>query len=175
MAHPLISYHGGHSSEFCDHAEPGSTTAEIVEAYLTAGFTHVGITEHRPPHTDAFLYPDERSKGHDAAFLMRRFDRYFTSVREQAVRSAAGKLQLLFGFETEYYGDDPLEQNRKIIEAYQPDLVVASVHHVNSFPIDFDQEGYRRAAEELGGLDALYGTYYDHQLGADRGAATING
>ena len=159
-----VSYHGGHSAEFCDHAVPGSTTAALVESYYEKGFRHVAITEHRPPFDDAYVYPDEKDLEHDAAFLQERFQRYFTSVREDLLRQWEGKLHLLFGFETEYYGEDPLVETLKLINQYRPDMVVASVHHVENIPIDFSEDEYRRATSTVGGLDELYTRYFDHQF-----------
>ena len=32
---------------------------DIIKQYIKLGFTKVGITEHIPPVSDKFLYPDE--------------------------------------------------------------------------------------------------------------------
>ena len=41
-----ISLHGGHSGEFCCHAQDG--LADIIAQYIQMGFRQVGITEHIP-------------------------------------------------------------------------------------------------------------------------------
>ena len=45
---------------------------ELVQAYISRGFSWVGITEHMPPTKDRFRYPDEVDAGLDAAALYRR-------------------------------------------------------------------------------------------------------
>ena len=50
-----VSVHGGHSGQFCGHAK--DTLEEIVLAYIDQRYPWVGITEHMPPVSDAFVYP----------------------------------------------------------------------------------------------------------------------
>lgn len=157
-----VSYHGGHSGDFCDHAS--GTKEELLEAYIRAGFTHVGIVEHMPPYEDRFLYDDELILGHNSSFLRTRFERYFQEVKPILHESAKGHIHLLVGLETEYYGEQPLEQIRKVVCSVQPDFVVASVHHVDSIPIDYSPELYHTAVLKAGGLDNLFAKYYDHQF-----------
>jgi len=53
----LISLHGGHSGQYCNHAE--NLLEDIIQKYIKLGFKKVGITEHIPPVSDFFLFPDE--------------------------------------------------------------------------------------------------------------------
>lgn len=156
-----ISFHGGHTEELCDHAS--GTKAGMIKAYLQARFTHVGITEHLPPDEDRFLYPDELEKGHNARFLTERFARFMDDERPRLKRDYGDSAHLFFGFETEFYGPRPLDRIEEAIQRYEPEVVVASVHHVDDLPIDFDQQGYERAAARAGSLDNLYCRYYDQQ------------
>ncbi len=159
---PKVSYHGGHSGELCDHAR--DTKTQLIEAYIAKGFSHVGITEHLPPHHNAHLYPDEIEQGHNAAFLTERTDHFFAHTRPALQHAYGDKLHLLFGFETEFYSEKPLDRITTCIEKYAPDIVVASVHHVHDMPFDVSRAHYQRAAQNLGGLNALYAAYYDQQF-----------
>ncbi len=163
-SYPKISYHGGHSAEFCDHAKEGSTTLGNIEKYIEEGFKHFAITEHTPPPSDKFLYDDEIALSHDAKYLQERFERYFGEIRAQIKERYSDKADILFGFETEYYGEDPDEQVLNLVTKYQPDIVVASLHHVNDVPIDFSEEEYKRAVKVAGGLEQLYLDYFSSQL-----------
>ena len=154
-----ISLHGGHSGEFCMHAE--DSLAAVVAAYETRGFSWVGITEHMPPLDDRFVFPDERAAGLTSLDLAQRFDRYMTACR-RLQESRAPNLKLLVGFETETY-TGAIEFARKLIETYTPDFIVGSVHHVDDINFDFDKTHYHGAVRALGGIDALYHRYFDQQ------------
>jgi hypothetical protein len=56
MPCPLVSVHGGHSGDYCQHAR--DSLDDVVKAYHDRKFAWVGITEHMPPTRDSFLYPD---------------------------------------------------------------------------------------------------------------------
>ncbi|GBC61282.1 histidinol phosphatase [Desulfonema ishimotonii] len=154
-----VSFHGGHSGEFCNHAE--DTLAEIVEAYFRNHFNRVGISEHMPPPDDRFLYPDEQEAGLDARKMYDRFARY-VSVCRQLQAAWAGKMNIYVGFETEAYSG-ALSFVQKLIREFRPDYIVGSVHHVNDVPIDASPALYRNAADMSGGTDALYCDYFDRQ------------
>lgn len=155
----LVSVHGGHSSEFCHHAS--DPLKEIIEAYIEKGFAWVGITEHMPPLSDRFLYPDEKAAGLDAQKIYRQFVRYFAKCRElqQKYRS---QIEIYVGFETETYSGSTAFI-RKLIQRFHPDYIVGSVHHVNDCGFDHAQEQYQALAHTLGGMDALYCRYFDLQ------------
>lgn len=157
--HRLISLHGGHSGEFCMHAE--DSLAEVVNTYEKLGFSWVGITEHMPPLDDRFLYPDEREAGFTARDLAARFDAYITTCR-RLQESHAPELKIMVGFETETY-DGSVEFARKLVEKHSPDFIVGSVHHVDNINFDFDEDHYRGAVQALGSIDALYRRYFDQQ------------
>jgi len=156
----LISLHGGHSGEFCTHAE--NSLAEVVAAYEARGFSWVGITEHMPPPDNRFLFPDERAAGLTPRNLAQRFDRYIAACR-RLQEACAPNLKILVGFETETYTGS-IEFARKLIEAYTPDLIVGSVHHVDDINFDFNKDQYKGAVQALGGIDALYRRYFDQQF-----------
>ncbi|GAB4579316.1 MAG: hypothetical protein Fur0022_20540 [Anaerolineales bacterium] len=162
MPYPLLSYHGGHSGDLCDHAR--DTKTALLEAYLAKGFTHVGLTEHLPPPDDSFLYPSEIEKGHDAAYLQRVFDEYQLQTRPLLRQQYGDKLHLAFSFETEWYGLEPARWLATNIEKYHPDYLVASVHHIDDIPIDMSQPEFDQAAQSVGGVDEIHQAYYDAQF-----------
>ncbi len=154
-----VSVHGGHSGEFCCHAL--DSLENIVNAYIQKGFIWVGLTEHMPPVTDAFMYPDERAAGWDAGRLYDRFAGYVDTARELKARYA-GDLDIYVGFETELTSR-ALPFTRQLIERFKPDYIVGSLHHVDDISFDFSLEDYLCAVDTLGGYDNLYRRYFDQQ------------
>jgi len=154
-----VSVHGGHSGQFCSHAK--NSLEEIVLAYIDWGFPWVGITEHMPPASDAYLYPEEKQEGLDAGALLERFAEYITACRRLQARYK-DRIEIWVGFETEYYTGS-LDLSRRLIAQFSPDYVVGSVHHVKEIPFDYSPERYREAADRCGGVDGLYATYFDQQ------------
>ena len=154
-----VSVHGGHSGQFCSHA--ADTLEEIVQAYIHHGYMWVGITEHMPPVSDAYLYPEEIEAGLNAATLMQRFTEYMT-VGRCLQSQYADRIQLFVGFETEGY-EGSIDFARKLIDRFSPDYIVGSIHHVKDIPFDYSREMYGKAADCSGGLDGLYAAYFDQQ------------
>ncbi|BBO74149.1 putative histidinol-phosphatase [Desulfosarcina widdelii] len=155
-----VSVHGGHSGQFCCHAN--NSLEEIVRAYIDLGYPWVGITEHMPPASDAYLYPEEKQAGLDADALMERFAEYMTVCRSLQAKYV-DRIEILVGFETEYY-EGSIDLARRLIGQFSPDYVVGSVHHVQEIPFDYSPKKYREAADRCGGLDELYNAYFDQQF-----------
>lgn len=156
---PLVSVHGGHSGEFCGHAV--DTLEEIVAEYHRQGFAWVGLSEHMPPAADRFRYVEEEQAGLSAADLRARFDLYMKTAR-RVQDEYRGKMTLKVAFETECHTGG-IDLARELVQKYQPDYVVGSVHHVHDRMIDFSSELYQEAVRECGGIDALYCAYFDQQ------------
>ena len=154
-----VSVHGGHSGQFCNHAS--DTLEEIIRAYIDKGYPWVGITEHMPPVSDAFVYPEEKHAGLDADTLKQRFDDYIASCRDLQARYARS-IRIFVGFETEDYSGS-LDYAQTLIERHAPDYIVGSVHHVKDIPFDYSRRCYVDAADRCGGIDALYSAYFDQQ------------
>lgn len=157
----LISNHGVHARETCEHAR--GARRDILDAYRRKGFSQISITEHLPPDENRFLYPDELNAGFTAAGLTDRFTKYWVE-QVPSLRAAYPDLNLLIGFETEFYGDDPLERLAGKIEQYKPEIIVGSVHHVHDVPIDFDREAAELASRKSGGDEGLFLQYYQNQF-----------
>ncbi len=155
----LVSIHGGHSGQFCNHAK--DTLEAVVLAYIDKGFEWVGVTEHMPPVSDKFLYPDEKAAGLTAADLYQRFGEYIQTGRKLQARYA-DRIRLFVGMETETYtgSDASISQ---LIKQFRPDYIVGSLHHVDDHPFDLSPAAYAQTAEALGGLNPMYERYFDQQ------------
>ncbi len=154
-----VSVHGGHSGQFCLHAE--GTLSSLVEAYAAAGFSWVGLTEHMPPPEDRFRYDDEADAGLSAAVLQERFDGFMAEAR-RLQKEYRDRLRIFVGMETETYTGG-IDFCRSLIDRHRPDYIVGSVHHVDDVNFDFSAEHYRRAADAAGGTETLYLRYFDLQ------------
>jgi histidinol-phosphatase (PHP family) len=114
-----------------------------------------------PPSDDTFLYPEERRAGLNAAAMAERFDRYMSEARRLQA-AYAGQIQILVGFETEDT-TGAIELAHTLVARYRPDYIVGSVHHIDDIPFDYSQEAYQQAVTHCGGMEALYGRYFDRQ------------
>ena len=155
-----VSIHGGHSGQFCLHAK--NTLEDIVKAYVDQGFSWVGITEHMPPSLDEIILPEEKQTGMDLLALHQRFAEYIKECR-YLQKKYSDKITLFVGMETETYPGSE-QQVIALLQEFQPDYIVGSVHHIGTIPIDYSQQEYDRAVETFGGIDQLYCRYFDVQL-----------
>jgi histidinol-phosphatase (PHP family) len=155
----LVSIHGGHSGQFCNHAQ--DTLEAVIQAYIAKGFTWVGITEHMPPAADRFLYPEELQAGLDARLMLDRFARYIEEGRRLQDKYAH-RLEIFIGFETEAYSG-ALAFAAELEAQIQPDYILGSVHHIADIPFDYSPEAYQAAVTACGGIEALYCRYFDLQ------------
>lgn len=156
----LVSVHGGHSGEFCNHAK--DTLEEMINSYITQGFVWVGITEHMPPLNDSHLFSDEIAAGLNAQKMYERFSKYIETCRGLQKKHASS-IEVLVGFETEFYTGCQ-DFVRQLIREFQPDYIVGSLHHVNDIVIDSTPELYLKAAKTSGSIEALYCRYFDQQF-----------
>ncbi len=156
----LVSIHGGHSGEFCNHAQ--DSLEDTIQAYIDRGFSWVGITEHVPPVSNDFLYPEEVEAKLTAKEMYARFAKYVAAGRNLQ-RKYAAQLEISVGFETETYAgyQDFMPQ---LVKTFKPDYIVGSIHHIDNIPIDFSEGMYGQAVQHAGGLDSLYCRYFDQQL-----------
>ncbi len=154
-----ISLHGGHSGEFCEHAE--GTLREILEAAVQVGYRVFGVAEHMPRVEERHLYPDEVRKGWTVADLETNFIRYAETIRPLA-RAFEGRLTILCGFEIEIVPED---RYTDLIAQYRSeyafDYVVGSVHFINGVAMDSTSlSAFRQMVHERGGLEQVAVDYY---------------
>jgi histidinol-phosphatase (PHP family) len=159
-----VSLHGGHSGEFCDHAQ--GTLREMLEAAVTAGYHTFGVSEH-VPRPDPFLYPEERARGWTAEKVADDFNRYTIAISALA-EEFADRMVVLRGFEAEVvptasYAAEIREIRGRTLPGGRPafDYFVGSVHFVEEQQIDGPPENYVKAVEVCGGIEALAVRYYD--------------
>jgi histidinol-phosphatase (PHP family) len=155
----LISLHGGHSGRYCHHAE--DLLEDIIKRYMDLGFTKVGITEHTPPISDKFLYPDEKADGLTALEINKKFKHYFKTINELKVKYAS-KIHIFTGMETESY-TGYMGHINKLILKFKPDYIVGSVHHVDDICFDYSKKKYEKLALKIGSYDLMYEKYFDLQ------------
>ena len=159
MAPDPVSYHGGHSGQFCTHAR--DRLEDIICRYIQLGFKSVGITEHIPPMSDRFVYPDELAAGQTAEDLFKRFGHYFKEVI-RLKKKYRETIEIYAGMETETVTGYKTHV-QKLIHLFKPDYIVGSVHHVNDICFDYSNEEYEKAILSCGGIDQLYCRYFDQQ------------
>lgn len=153
-----VSLHGGHSGQFCEHAD--DTLRSILEQAVASGMAAYGVSEHAPRSDPRFLYPSEKKKGYTIERLASDFDRY---ARESRILQAEfeGRLAVLRGFETEVVPSGSYQELAKSIRSLHGfDYVVGSVHHVEEIPIDESPMNFSAAVAACGGLEELFVRYY---------------
>ncbi len=154
-----VSVHGGHTGEFCLHAE--DTLKAVIEKYIREKFFWIGITEHCPPLNDKLRYPEEAKAGISAMSLKKKFRKYIAAVNDLKSRYAC-RIKIFTAFETEAY-DGYIDYTRELIKTHRPDYIVGSVHHINNLCFDYSREIYYKTAASLGSLDIMYEKYFDKQ------------
>jgi histidinol-phosphatase (PHP family) len=153
------SLHGGHSGEFCDHAD--GSLAEILEAAVARGCSVYGVSEHAPRVSGDLLYDEERAMGYTVETLLQIFDAYAVRL-DELVGHFRGKLTILRGFESEVVPTDRyVEVMLGLREQYNFDYMVGSVHHVAGFIIDYRADHFEAAQAACGGLEGLAVRYYE--------------
>lgn len=154
-----VSLHGGHSGEFCEHAE--GDLRQVLEAAVRAGYRTFGVTEHAPRSESRFLYAEEIEKGYDVTRLAADFESYAATVFRLA-DELAEDLQVLRAFEIEVVpGGGYVEEMKALRQRHGFDYMVGSVHYVDEISIDGAPSDFERAVRDHGGLEALAIRYYE--------------
>ncbi|KAG9003829.1 histidinolphosphatase [Tulasnella sp. JGI-2019a] len=157
--------HHSHSGQFCAHAK-GNLEAVAMEA-IRQRFTIYGLSEHVPRYRVKDLYPEEKSLG--LSHLFTAFEDY---VREahRLKDLLANRITLLVGLETELVASLDLPGLRTLLEKHEGniDYIVGSVHHVNEWPIDFDEATWKKAVLSFDIEDPSHIHIADHVSGFSR-------
>ncbi|TKB08467.1 histidinol-phosphatase HisJ family protein [Desulforhopalus sp. IMCC35007] len=158
--HPqFVSVHGGHSGQFCDHAI--DSLEEIILRYIELGFSWVGVTEHTPAISSPLLDPGQVQAGLTPELLLATFTEYMKECR-RLQEKYKDELTIFAAMEIETYSG--YEQFVPfLLDRFQPDYIVGSVHFVDDISIDYSQKTYAQAVQKLGGVDELYKRYFDLQ------------
>ncbi len=155
----LVSVHGGHSGQFCNHAT--DSLEDIILEYIRQGFSWVGITEHAPAISEELLYPDQKAAGLTPEFLLKRFSQYMTECRRLEEKYAE-QITIFPAMEIETYSGYE-EFVPFLIKNFAPDYLVGSVHFVDDLGFDYSKEQYTATAKAVGGIDQMYLRYFDIQ------------
>ncbi len=159
MSGELVSVHGGHSGQFCLHAK--DSLEEIIRTYIKQGFSWMGITEHAPPESDALMYDDQKAAGNSAEGLHQLFADYMQECRRLKEKYAR-EITIFAAMESETCGNYQRHISQ-LIQEFQPEYIVGSVHHVGDINFDYSPALYQQAVEKAGGLTRLYASYFDLQ------------
>ena len=159
--HPqFVSVHGGHSGQFCDHAT--DALKEIIEQYIQLNFSWVGITEHTPAITTELLDPGQADLGLTPEKLLSGFASYMEECR-LLQKQYNDKIRIFAAMEIETYsGYEKFVPY--LMDRFQPDYIVGSVHFVDDISIDYSMKSYAKAVDKLGGIEQLYCRYFDQQF-----------
>lgn len=155
----MVSLHGGHSGEFCDHAR--GKLREILDAAVDRGFSTFGVSEHAPRLADRYLYEQEVEWGWTVEKIEQDFERYAAAVSALS-DEYAGRLDVLRGYEIEVVPPDSyVKTMRGYREQFGFDYCVGSVHFMYDVSIDGPMEKFERAMAAAGGLEPLAIGYYE--------------
>ncbi len=154
-----VSLHGGHSGEFCDHAE--GALREVLDAAVASDFAIYGVSEHAPRDEDRFLYAHERELGWTVEKIQADFREYAAAVR-RLVSEYKPRLTILCGMEAEVVPSSSYDKRMLDMKNENHlDYMVGSVHYVDEIQIDGDIEDFRRAVQRFGDVRRLAAAYYE--------------
>lgn len=158
--HPwMVSLHGGHSSDFCEHAK--APLRDLIETAIKKGMTIYGMAEHAPRIEEQLIYPEERALGWTVQNLTDNFKAY-AKASLMFQKEYADRIMLLRGFEAEVVPQDRyVSLTRECKERYDFDYVVGSVHYVGDRIIDYTPVEFQEALEASESLDTLAVQYYE--------------
>jgi len=155
----MVSLHGGHSVEYCDHAT--GTLRAIIETAVARGFHTYGTAEHAPRYLPEHIFPEETAMGWDVERLAQNFDAY-AQESAQLANEFADRITILRGFETEVVPPDRYrELTFGLRERHGFDYIVGSVHWVEGIIIDYTQAEFDRAVAQCGGSEPFAVRYYE--------------
>ena len=153
-----VSLHGGHSRDYCDHAQ--DSLEDVLEAAVRFGYRTFGVTEHAPRLGDRYLYDNERQLGWDVAKVEADFEAYAAAIGPIS-EAFADRLVVLRGFEIEVV---PPDRYVEVMSDYRTrhrfEYMVGSVHFMHDRSIDGPKEPFDEVVEIEGGIERLAVSYY---------------
>ncbi|KAI9893262.1 MAG: histidinolphosphatase [Vezdaea aestivalis] len=151
-----------HSGQFCAHAH--DSLEDMVRQAIHLKMSAMVLTEHMPRDNDEYLYPEELEANYRPTTLAKAFDDYYHEATRLQAKYAAD-IEILLGFETEWFCDSTLASIQGIQQNYQLQVAIGSVHHVSAIPVDYDQAMFDQAREASGGSEGqLFAAYFDAQF-----------
>ena len=157
--------HHSHSGQFCGHAK--DDLEAVLQEAIARGMEVFCMTEHMPRDHSDDLYPEEIEAGLTPADLSTTFQQYVQEARRLQAKYS-DQVRLLVGMETDWIRPQTCNTAiQQLIAAHDLDMIVGSVHHVHTIPIDFSQELYDKAAAKAAELSGTATGHAEHQLAAD--------
>ncbi|KAF9203729.1 histidinolphosphatase [Haplosporangium sp. Z 27] len=168
------------------------TLEQVVQSAIQRRFTTYGLSEHMPRYRPDQLYPEE---SHLTTLDLERMYDQFLQEAVRLQQKYLDKICLLIGLETEYFGPEsiqyvrtlrqpnrhsiwsatqssstpsPIESEAGSIQIALPRVqyIVGSLHHIRGIPLDFSQELYLKALEDVGSgsWETLFREYFNTQF-----------
>lgn len=155
--------HHSHSGDYVAHAT--DTLEGIADRAIEMGFETFCLTEHMPRIDSKFLYPEEIEQNYGIETLETNFDKFYHHAKRlQKEKTKSGcKTHFLVGLEVEGIDEAHIEFAAQILEKYNIDMTVGSVHFVKQIPIDFNRENWELAKDRCGGIRGLFKEYFELQ------------
>lgn len=154
----FFSVHGGHSKEFCDHAD--SSIEDIILQAIELNMPVYGFSEHAPRNHKKYLYPEEIELQKTPETLVNSFYSYCNTL-EILQEKYASSITLLKGLEIEVVPpDNYISFYQQLIKEGKIEYVVGSVHWVNEYMTDFSEKTFQQAVSAHNGLENLMVAYY---------------
>ncbi|KAL9106187.1 MAG: hypothetical protein Q9227_008779 [Pyrenula ochraceoflavens] len=153
--------HHSHSGQFCPgHAQ--NTLEEMILQAIAKKMLVFALTEHMPRH-DEDRYPEEVELDMNLSRLFQNEAEYFQTAKHLREKYGA-QIELPIGFEGEWIRPSSRDLITRSIQTFEFDFFIGSVHHVHTFPIDFDAVTYQKARKAAGGTDErLFEDFFDSQ------------
>lgn len=130
----------------------------MIESAIAKRFTHFYLSEHMPRLDRRDMYPEESDI--TPADLSATFAQYIVEARRLQAKYG-DKIDILVGFEGEYIRSEEYEKLlHSTLDNTNFDFWIGSIHYVNSIPIDYDADTWNKAADSVGGIDALMTDYF---------------
>ncbi|KAG0002820.1 histidinolphosphatase [Entomortierella chlamydospora] len=189
----MFSFHS-HSGQFCMHAK--GTLEQVVESAIQRQFTTYGLSEHMPRYKVEQLYPEESHlMTQDLERMYDQFLQEAARLQQkyaEKIHLLIGLETEYFGPESTQYVRTLRQPHRRTIwtanhsstsgiEAGAMDAtlssspqvalpqvqyIVGSLHHIHGIPLDFSQELYLKALEDVGhgSWETLFREYFNAQF-----------
>ena len=127
-----------------------NTLEEVILSAIAKGFTTFCPTEHISRDLRDF-YSEEKDL-HTEASLRKLFYDYIPEA-ERLKAKYKDQIDIFVGFEGEWLRPKVTQQQLDLIEEFDFDLFIGSVHHLHGIPIDISTAEYEQAREISGGTD----------------------
>lgn len=159
--------HHSHSGDYVEHAK--DHLDDIVQEAIRRQFKVFCLTEHMPRLDYDHLYPEEIELNETVESLENTFEKYYHHAR-RLQKEYQDKIHLLVGMEAETIDERYFDYVSEIRGKYPLDMIVGSIHHTNTIPIDYSQDWWYKSRESVSSTGdevkdtiQLFKQYFDDQ------------